>query len=76
MLRPVLLQIMMEEESCFLSKEDDNKIKLKKIFETVINDLNEKKVTTIVGNRIIQKLTRLYKILLEYTHLFLIFDRG
>ncbi|TMW40407.1 hypothetical protein DOY81_014513, partial [Sarcophaga bullata] len=40
--------IMMEEESCFLSKEDDNKIKLKKIFETVINDLNEKKVTTIV----------------------------
>lgn len=40
---------MMEEESCFLSKEDDNKLKLKKIFETVINDLNEKKVTTIVG---------------------------
>lgn len=42
---------MMEEESCFLSKEDDNKIKLKKIFETVINDLNEKKVTTIVGKQ-------------------------
>lgn len=39
----------MEEESCFLSKEDNNKLKLRKIFETVINDLNEKKVTTIVG---------------------------
>lgn len=40
---------MMEEESCFLSKDDDNKLKLKKIFERVIHDLNEKKVTTIVG---------------------------
>lgn len=40
---------MMEEESCFLSKEGDNKLKLRKLFETVINDLNKKKVTTIVG---------------------------
>uniref|UniRef100_A0A0K8UFV4 Nitrogen permease regulator 2-like protein n=1 Tax=Bactrocera latifrons TaxID=174628 RepID=A0A0K8UFV4_BACLA len=40
--------IMMEEESCFLSKEGDHKLKLQKIFETVIKDLNEKKVTTIV----------------------------
>lgn len=40
---------MMEEESCFLSKEGDHKLKLQKIFESVIKDLNEKKVTTIVG---------------------------
>ncbi|XP_037931641.1 GATOR complex protein NPRL2-like, partial [Teleopsis dalmanni] len=40
--------IMMEEENCFLSKVEDNKLKLQHIFETVIRDLNEKKVTTIV----------------------------
>lgn len=43
---------MMEEESCFLSKEGDNKLRLQKIFETVIRDLNEKKVTTIVGRKV------------------------
>ncbi|KAI9589798.1 GATOR complex protein NPRL2 [Glossina fuscipes] len=40
--------IMMEEESCFLSKEGDNKLRLQKIFETVIKDLNGQRVTTIV----------------------------
>lgn len=40
--------IMMEEETCFLSKEDDNKKRLQELFRTVIHDLNKEKVTTIV----------------------------
>ncbi|KAL7743393.1 hypothetical protein ACLKA6_008365 [Drosophila palustris] len=39
--------IMMEEESCFLSREDD-KLRLQNIFQTVLRDLNERKVATIV----------------------------
>lgn len=39
--------IMMEEESCFLSRELD-KSRLQNIFETVLRDLNERKVATIV----------------------------
>ncbi|XP_020802134.1 nitrogen permease regulator 2-like protein [Drosophila serrata] len=39
--------IMMEEESCFLSREDDKR-RLQNIFETVLRDLNERKVATIV----------------------------
>lgn len=42
---------MMEEETCFLSSGggEDNKMKLKKLFERVMKDLNEHKISTIVG---------------------------
>lgn len=41
--------IMMEEESGFLSKEGENRQRLVHMFERILKDLNEKKVSTLVG---------------------------
>lgn len=38
---------MMEDENGFLSKDDENKVKFK-VLEKVMNDLNERKITTII----------------------------
>lgn len=42
-------QIMMEDETGFLSKEDENKTRIQDLLMKVLQDLNEKQVTTIVG---------------------------
>lgn len=39
---------MMEDESGFLSKEDDNKGNIFRVLNKVLTDLNKKRVTTIV----------------------------
>lgn len=39
---------MMEDESGFLSKDDDNKLNVFKVLNKVLTDLNQKKMTTIV----------------------------
>lgn len=39
---------MMEDETGFLSKEDDDKERIKILLNKILLDLNEKKVTTIV----------------------------
>lgn len=41
-------QIMMEDESGFLSKDDDNKLNVFNVLTKVLNDLNQTKMTTIV----------------------------
>lgn len=39
----------MEEETGFLSKDEDDKIQLQTLLGRILSDLNEHKVTTIVG---------------------------
>lgn len=39
---------MMEDETGFLSKDDDNKLEIQNVLAKVLSDLNEKRVTTIV----------------------------
>lgn len=39
---------MMEEESGFLSKDDDNSMNVFRVLNKVLTDLNQKKMTTII----------------------------
>lgn len=39
---------MMEDESGFLSKDDDNKLNVFKVLNKVLTDLNQTKMTTII----------------------------
>lgn len=42
----------MEDETGFLSKEDENKTRIQDLLMKVLQDLNERQVTTIVGKKL------------------------
>lgn len=60
----------MEDESGFLSKDEDNKLNVFKVLNKVLNDLNQTKVTTIIEGE-----TTIYlKIVSHYCDPMLVYD--